>query len=269
METETTAASRIEQLLDEISYKADHLQASDWETFGTHGSQQSDASVEEEWKRVRVLADREWDEFQLQKLKRHYQNRIRTCLIETWISSNTSLGGSEADSVKEMIKMYLREDRREELEVYLTDVLAQGVKAADKRLRRRNRGNGGWLLYTWTVIVGVLYVGAAFAVMSIGESRFQQAALVVLVMIYNLLASRGTDEGFVRLSANVREEKRSDQVRRALGIHEEKWEREMRTEEKKELDVKGSRAVIALYIHSGFQTIVWLLSLWKLSSAVL
>ena len=165
--------------------------------------------------------------------------------------------------------MYLRGDRREELEEYLTDVLTLGTKAADKKLRRRNRGNGGWLLYTWTVIVGILYVGAAFGVMSIGESKFQQAALVVLVMLYNLLASRGTDEGFVRLSGNVREEKHFDQVRRALGIHEEDWEREARTDEKKELDVKGNRAVIALYIHSGFQTIVWVLTLFKLASVVL
>ena len=214
MEVKDYAKERaVERLLGDIRWKVDQLMADDDEAYNagvTDGPlpslgddewlEEEETTGKESWKHVKLVAQLEREQVLLQRRRRYFQTLLTHSVFNEWIRANTAIkDGVEIQRIRETVQAFLREDRIQELKLYLTDVLQSGKEAADKTQKRRLRGGWAWLGYSFTIIRGIVYVGAVLAVLSVAESHFQKVSLAVLVMIGNMLLTNRGSDGLYRM----------------------------------------------------------------------
>jgi hypothetical protein len=214
---------------------------------------------------VKLVAQREREQTLLHRRRRYFQTVLTHSVLNEWIRANTELkDGIEIQRLRETVQSFLREDRIQELKLYLTDVLNSGKKVADKQHKRRRRGGWAWFGYSFTIIRGIVYVGAVLAVFTVAESRFQKVSLAVLIMIGNMLLTNRASDGLYRLRLGAVMDGQFNLLRRFFKFPEDEEERDARNEARIDSDKTVTRTTISIYIGFVFEFLVWVICVVEL-----
>jgi hypothetical protein len=264
---------KIERLLADIRLKADQFIVDDEEARhagvsdgslpsldSDEGLQKEDITQTEAWRQVKAQARLDFETTVLEQRKKYFQTLLRHSLINEWIEENVGLkGGIDLHQLRSTIESYIATDRIPALKLYLSDVLAHGMKIADKNGKRRKTGGWAWLGYSFAVVKGLIYIAAVLAIFSVAESQFEKVVLVILLLIGNAATNNASGARMVYVNVGETLDNQFNQLRRFFRLPEEEFERDARQEARAKTDIQISRETINFLIENIFGSIIWLI----------
>lgn len=273
---EKNLEQKIDDLFGDVGWKAERLMAKDTEAMAAENEryptndEQFAQERKEEWTEVETAAWDDWSRYKLKARKSFYRELLSDWFVTRWIKTHTQLAdGRKIVELRNTIQKYLREERKEELEEYLVDVLTAGVAAADRNRKKKLWGPAFWFGIAFVTLYGLFYSVLVFFVCSSGETKFERVVLsVIMLFITGVMASRST-HGLEEIKSEISRDKRFHEIRRALEIIEEPWERDERIEAISKNEKQLLRGIVWSTISIGFALLTASFCLWKLVSALL
>jgi hypothetical protein len=165
------------------------------------------------------------------------------------------------------LNFYISEDRDEALRDYLSDVLELGLKKAGRRRKRKRWGDGGYFGHAWEVMVGIVRL-VVVGIFDVAQSKFETIVFAMLVMTYNAVYSTSIAQFQSRREMALGIDAQFRRIRRILKEELTGADRETEHEKEQDLSKEVGRDTIRFWIQVGFFSLIWLVAIWKLVSAV-
>jgi hypothetical protein len=162
----------------------------------------------ENWDVLHPVLTEEYRQRACERYRAYFQDFVRHKLVEDWLERQTiEKKHGDRDQIQTAIQIYLRQDRREELREYLTNVARFGLEKANKK-RKQEQRSGGYFGHIWAGSVGLARFMLAIGIFAAAESKFETIVLALLILIhigiqgaymadryYTMLMAFGIDRG--------------------------------------------------------------------------
>jgi len=256
-----TPKDLIDTLLLDIAVKAKHLQLSSEEA--------AEFAFEKDWNALKPVL-LEWERStHLKYVRQTLEKRVLERVISDWVEKNVSGSTLEKRSLKAEIESCIKEDREEELREYLPTVLELGATKAIKTIKHKKKwGEGGYGGYFWEAIVGIVRLVIVISIFTVAQSKFQTVVFALLVLTYYAVYSNSLAHFQSRTRMAFGIDGQFKLIRRLQKEEISKDDRELNHENEQELANTFTLQNIRYWIQMGFFSLIWLVAMWKLLSAV-
>jgi hypothetical protein len=263
--TAPTPETLIDDLLGDLVAKAHWLNLSDDEItpFLDLGY-----PTKEQWDALQPSLVEQEKQRSQRVLHTYLEASVRKKLISDWVERNVDAKEYDKKELKREIDFYVREDRTEDLRVYLSDVLEVGLKKAQSRRKRKQWGDGDYVGHVWEALTGIVRVAIVVGIFVAAQTKFETIVFAMLVMIY--YAIYGASSGYLQIIQGVAfgVDNQFKRIRRALKVEIPAVDREIEYEGEQELLKEASRGKVRFWIRAAFFYVIWLVAIWKLVAAV-
>jgi len=259
----------VEELLNSLNYKARWLQLSDEEIehFTSKGRFAKDW-----WNDIEPhLAQRD-RERELDRSRRYFETAVRDKLISDFLDNHVRTQDKYAkDTLGREITLYLDQNRTEELQRYLYDVLELGLDKAHKK-RKWDQWRGGYVGHVWELAKGSARLAIVIAIFGVADSRYERVVFSLLILIFNSLDAGFRAHFFNAWRIAVSLDSQFARTRRLLKEELSLSDRQANFEEEggeEEILRKSNRMTVRLYINGAFVSLTSVIALWELAESII
>ena len=217
---------------------------------------------------MQALLDSELKDRHLDSLRRYFAEKVRAQIVEEWIADNVASGSDfEKDRLKRDIEFSLRDGHEVDLRAYLSDVLEFGLRKADKKRRRKQWGDGGYIGHAWVALQGIARLAIVIGIFSAAQTKFESIVFASLVLIYELVSNAVSGQAITASLFRLEMENHFKRVRRLLKEEVSLTDDEVQYEQKDKNFRDLNRNGMRFWITVGFSAVIWLIAIWKLTTA--
>lgn len=220
-----------------------------------------------EWEEMQPFIAERQRHMKLENRFRTFQRELEEHLILDWLRNELPKESGSYGLLCDEIQALVRWDRTDELYEFVRDAVDIGSKKARQKYKRRVRG-GLWR-YIGTLLFALAQIIVVYAVFSLAESRFQTAALALLVLMLVTTIQARHANWLHSTGAFLGIDKQFKRVRRVLStIGEPDYDTELLIEAQREAEQKLTREGIRYYIRDTAALICMLIAVWRLLNAL-